>query len=105
MNIRFEYLYRDAGNFKKWGEIIFSNPNNIDIELVESMAKKVLIDESYFVANKANIPDLHFEHYNEQLDHGWHEMHTFQSTNETPNDQHQRTIDEFFHSLQEASAL
>jgi hypothetical protein len=105
VNIRFEYLYRDAGNFKKWGEIVFSNPHNIAIELVESMAKKVLIDKSYFVANKAKVPDLHFAEYNEQLDHGWHEMHTFKSTNEAPNDQPDRTIDEFIDSLREASTL
>jgi hypothetical protein len=44
MNIRFEYLYRDAGNFKKWGEVIFSNKNNRDANDLEKQAKSVLID-------------------------------------------------------------
>ena len=105
MNVRFEYLYRDAGNFKNWGEIVFSNPKNIDIELIKSMAEKVLIDKNYFVASKANIPDIHFKEYNEQLDHDWHELHTFQSTEELPNDPQQRTIEELIESLRDASTL
>ncbi|KMP12048.1 hypothetical protein UZ36_02470 [Candidatus Nitromaritima sp. SCGC AAA799-C22] len=105
MNIRFEYLYRDAGNFKNWGEIVFTNPSGITVEIISSMAEKVLIDQTYFVANKANVPDLYFEVYNEQLDHGWHEVHTFQTTSEVQNDQYHRTIDEFVESLRDASAL
>lgn len=40
MNIRFEYLYRDHGNLKNWGEIVFSNNDaykrNIE-EFIESL--------------------------------------------------------------------
>ena len=25
-----DYLYRDAGNYKKWAEIVFSNPGESD---------------------------------------------------------------------------
>ncbi|MGZ8190001.1 MAG: hypothetical protein ACXWTS_02080 [Methylococcaceae bacterium] len=70
MNVRFEYLYRDAGNFKNWGEIIFANPNNIEIDFITKKAEDALIERLYFVASKADIPDLHFEQYNRQLDHG-----------------------------------
>ena len=94
MNIRFEYLYRDAGNFKSWGELVFSNPHNINVNLVKSMAENILIDRAYFVASKAHIPDLHFKEYNEQLDHGWHELHTFVPTEEAPNDPLGRNIEE-----------
>lgn len=70
-----------------------------------SMAEKVLIDQTYFVATKANVPDLHFEEYNEELDHGWHEIFTFQLTDEAPNDVRIRNIEEFIESLHYASAL
>jgi len=40
MNVRFEYLYRDAGNFKNWGEIVFFNPLNINAVLAAAMVKK-----------------------------------------------------------------
>lgn len=59
MNVRFEYLYRDAGNFKNWGEVIFSNPLNFNIKFIALMAEKILIEQPYFVAINAGIPDLH----------------------------------------------
>ncbi|MDD5174980.1 MAG: hypothetical protein PHQ05_00975 [Sterolibacterium sp.] len=105
MNIRFEYLYRDAGNFKNWGEIVFSNPRDITADLVASMAEKVLIDQTYFVAAKAGLPNLHFAEYNELLDHGWHEASTFEPTNEAPNDQQHRSIEQFMESLRYASVI
>ena len=46
MNVRFEYLYRDAGNFKNWGELVFSNPHNINVDRVKSIAANVLIDQA-----------------------------------------------------------
>lgn len=105
MNVRFEYLYRDAGNFKKWGEIIFSNPRNIDIDLVATMAEDVLIDHAYFVASKADVPDLHFVEHNEELDHDWHELSMFQATDDPPNDSQGRDVEKFIESLQCASRI
>ena len=63
MNMRFEYLYRDAGNFKNWGEIIFSNKNNYDADYLEKLARAVLIDKEFFSANKAKIQNLEFHKY------------------------------------------
>ncbi len=105
MNVRFEYLYRDAGNFKNWGEVVFSNPRNINVDLVAAMAEKVLIDHAYFVASKADVPDLHFAKHDEELDHGWHEVHAFQFTDDAPNDVQGRDIEGFIESLQCASRV
>jgi hypothetical protein len=105
MNIRFEYLYRDAGNFKNWGEIVFSNPHNLNADFVSTMAEKILIDGAYFVASKAGVLDLHVETYDEDLDHGWHEFYSFQSTDEAPNDPQERNVEEFIESLQHASQI
>lgn len=105
MNIRFEYLYRDAGNFKNWGEVVFSNPHDVAAEIAASMAENVLIDRAFFVASKADVPDLHFPEYNEELDHGWHEVHAFLPTDEPSNDARARSIDEFLESLRSASIV
>lgn len=105
MNIRFEYLYRDGGNFKKWGEVVFLNPHNVSVDVVMSMARDVLIDQTYFVANKACLPDLHFREYDEQLDHGWHEAHAFQPTDDAANDPQSRSIEELMESLRFASKI
>lgn len=104
MNIRFEYLYRDAGNFKNWGEVIFSNPSDLEAELILVMANKALIERAYFVANKVGVPDLYFPEHDDELDHGWHEAHSFQPTLKEPNDCQDRSIEEFLESLRFASA-
>jgi hypothetical protein len=105
MNVRFEYLYRDAGNFKNWGAIVFSNPRNINDDFVLEMAEKVLIDHAYFIASKAGVPGLHFVEHDEELDHDWHEVHAFQSTDDAPNDPQSRDVEEFIASLQRASRM
>lgn len=105
MNIRFEYLYRDFGNFKHWGEVIFANPNNIDAGFASSMAEQVLIERIYFVASKADIPDLNFSEYIKEIDHGWHEFHLFNFTDDSPNDPLGRNIEEFIASLRRASKI
>lgn len=101
MNVRFEYLYRDAGNFKNWGEIVFANPRNISADRIAAMEEKATcIDSLYFVAADLKVPDLHFAEFNEALDHNWHEVHAFQVTEDTPNDSQGRNIEEFFELLQ-----
>lgn len=105
MNVRFEYLYRDAGNFKNWGEVVFANPRNISTERVAEMAENVLIDHAYFVASNAGVPDLHFTERDDEIDHDWHEVHSFQSTNDDPNDSQSRDIEEFIESLRCASRI
>lgn len=105
MNVRFEYLYRDAGNFKNWGEVVFSNPRNINVDLIAAMAAKVLIDHVYFVVLKAGVPDLHFVEYDKELDHDWHEVNAFQPTDDAPNDPQGRDVEKFIESLQCASRI
>ena len=60
MNILFEYLYRDAGNYKNWGEVVFSNRENMNAAELNEQAKTILLDQDFFYADKAKIPDLYF---------------------------------------------
>lgn len=39
MNARFVYLYQDAGNPKKWDEIVFLNLRVMSADIVTSMAE------------------------------------------------------------------
>lgn len=50
MNICLTYLYRDAGNYKYWGEVVFSNPDGTDPATLETEARRHLIDGHWFVA-------------------------------------------------------
>lgn len=105
MNIRFEYLYRDAGNYKRWGEIVFSNRRDSPAEHISSMASKVLIDQAYFIASIAAVPDLHFDSHIEEIDHGWHEVYSFNATDAVPSDGRDRDIEEFIEFLRMASEV
>ncbi|SFS95730.1 hypothetical protein SAMN04487890_10784 [Mucilaginibacter polytrichastri] len=58
-NIQFNYLYRDAANYKKFGFQIFQNPDHISQEMLEGLIKTKLIDGEYFYANDWQISDLY----------------------------------------------
>lgn len=100
MNVKFEYLYRDAGNNKIWGEVIFGNSNNIDTSFLNHKIENNLIDEEFFVANKISLPSLNFEKFDKDLDHGWHEYYAICDSDEHPNDSYGRDISEFIHVLE-----
>ncbi len=54
----FEYLYRDASNYKAWGEILLSGtPSQNDIEALLAS----LESGEYFVAEQVGIPALYQE--------------------------------------------
>ena len=80
-NIKLNYLYRDASNYKNYGSVIFSNTNGIPIKQIELALRNTLIDGEYFIANKWNIPELFFEEYNSD-DHEFHEFYSIEITNE-----------------------
>lgn len=103
MNILFEYLYRDAGNFKLWGEVIFSNKNNHDAKWLEQQARNVLISTEFFIGEKADIPILQFKEYIKALDHDWYEFISFMPTAAESNDLHGRDVTEFLKFLEAAS--
>jgi hypothetical protein len=66
MDIKFEYLYRDARNNKKRGEIIVSNIDNISNSIIERMIRNSLIDDDFFIASKSKLPRLEFENFNKK---------------------------------------
>ena len=74
MNVILEYLYRDAGNNKIWGEVLFSNKSNLSRHDLLKMIREKLIDSEFFIAEKAGLTPLYFEKYDAELDHGWHEL-------------------------------
>jgi hypothetical protein len=99
MNIKFEYLYRDAGNNKNWGEIIFTNKKNRNINVIDQAIRKILIEKEFFSVNNLNIPDLHFTEHDIDLDHDWHEYHSVSETTNEPTDKLNRDIADFIKSL------
>ncbi len=75
MNVKLRYLYRDAGNYKNYGETIFSNKARLALPAIDAALRECMIDKGWFVANRWGLPDLHFKEFepDSELDHDWHE--------------------------------
>jgi hypothetical protein len=71
-NIRFHYLYRDSGNYKKFGFKDFSNPTNLSIGEIQAELSKKLIDGMYFYPENVGIQKFRFHKYCD--DNSWYEM-------------------------------
>lgn len=74
----FEYLYRDAGNFKAYGEILLEGGLSPEDERT---LRACFVDGIFFDAEKFGVPSLRERlwaesdsGYTEELDHGWHEF-------------------------------
>lgn len=71
-SIRFNYLYRDSGNYKKYGSKIFSNPEELSLEEITEKLKDKLIDQQFFYPEKVGIVKFRFHHYLD--DTSWYEF-------------------------------
>lgn len=95
-NIKFNYEYRDAGNYKLFGEVVFANPTNIlDLRPLEDSIRDNLFDSQFFYPFKLSIPLLHFDNWNPDLDHFWYCFESLEFSQDTPNDIKKRTIKQF----------
>lgn len=83
MNILFEYLFRDEGNYKTFGEVVFSNQNNIRLELVLLCIEESLIEGTWFDPDLWQIPRFGFHKINAfgMDDYLWYE---FEGASHTP---------------------
>lgn len=96
-NILFSYLYRDGANYKNYGEVVFANPTNLSLTTIKETIESKLLDGEWFYAHKWNLPDLHFEKWDIEIDHTFHEFEGVEETDRAPTDT--RTINEFIVSL------
>ena len=74
-------MYRNFGNYKKFGQIIFSNPSNLKIKRATSILKTKLIDEEFFYPSKVGVPKFHKNDFDLEMD--WFEFIKFSYTSET----------------------
>lgn len=83
-NLKFEYLYRDAGNYKQFGFVILRNPTQISPEMAKDIIKHQLIDGEFFNPEKVRVPRLKNYEFDPELDHEWYEFEKFSLTIEKP---------------------
>jgi hypothetical protein len=84
-NIKFSYLYRDAANYKNFSFVIFGGDEGIRLSYLQSLIQSKLIDGTWFYAGQWELPDLHFNNWNDEFDHTFHEFECIEYTDEAPN--------------------
>ena len=50
-SVKLIYLYRDAVNYKKWAEVVFSNPERLELEPLNKTLTDALYPDDFFVAH------------------------------------------------------
>jgi hypothetical protein len=84
-NIKFAYFYRDGGNYKKFNDVVFANPDNITLSEIENMIHGKLIDGTWFYADEWKLPELFLDTFHFRVDPTWHEFEAIEYTDESPN--------------------
>lgn len=79
-NIKIHYLYRDAGNFKQYGDVVFSNARSLPYGVIHERLLKKCIEGDSFVPAVWGVPVLYAYAFDPQIDHEWH---TFTGVEET----------------------
>jgi hypothetical protein len=96
-NVEFSYLYRDGGNYRRFGRVVFSNSEQIKSVAIQQALTEAFLEEGLFIADQIRVPQV-FLFANGQLsfdDHCYHEFDAVRATDEQPSDLHKRTISEF----------
>jgi hypothetical protein len=96
-NVEFTYFYRDGGNYKKFGRVVFTNPDQIACGTIEEALTEAFLEDGLFIADQARVPDV-FLFANGKLsfdDHCYHEFDTVRPTGEGPTDEQMRSITDF----------
>ncbi|MFZ1938228.1 MAG: hypothetical protein WBA18_05380 [Terracidiphilus sp.] len=102
MNIEFNYLYRDCGNFKNLGKAIFANQRKLSAKEIHEKLLSAVMPEPFFRASDLGLPDLYFKDfpYDPELDHELHEYRSVSETQEPPNDARNRDITELVSAIE-----
>jgi len=79
--IRFNYLHRDSGNWKKFGSKIFSNPEQLTLEDIEQKIRQNLINEEYFYPDQVGMKKFKFHWYLD--DYWWYEFESIEILDNT----------------------
>lgn len=94
-------MYRDASNYKAFGNVIFTNLGNINLTDINISLLNYFSNDRLFVASQIRIPEV-FLYLKDNLtvdDHCFHEYMSVKFTTETENDKHGRSINEFIKEI------
>ncbi len=85
-NILFEYMYRDASNWKQHWEAVFTNTGEIPLAEIEAQIRTALHDGEWFLAEKVDLESQFIGGHDTDDDHPWHEFERVSETDLPPSD-------------------
>jgi hypothetical protein len=105
-NVKFHYLYRDGGNYKKWAELVFSNSDGLPADLITKILRDAFLEDGLFIAHQVRIPEVFLAAEDELTfdDHCFHEFASAEATCDAPNDACRRSIHEFMEEVAREAA-
>jgi hypothetical protein len=77
VNTRINYLYRDAANYKQFGEVVVAG------SMERNQLAPLLKDQEFFIPSKVGMADIQPDMRTED-DHIWHEIISLEQTSENP---------------------
>jgi hypothetical protein len=103
MNIEFQYMYRDLGNFKNYGSVVFGNKSALSIAAISRALIGSFGEDRNFAASDLGVPNLFFKEfsYDPTLDWEMHEFCSVVRTNLPINDTYKRDIRDLLPQLKE----
>ena len=105
MNVKFTYLYCDAGNYKYWGEVVFENPDGLAVVEINERLVAAFEQEIFFIAHQVGIAEM-FPYLDGNIsdeDHCYHEYESVEETDEVATDSKIRSIDKFVVQVENAA--
>ncbi|MFZ5554745.1 MAG: hypothetical protein ACOZCO_16640 [Bacteroidota bacterium] len=97
-NVIFRYEYRDAANYHKSNQVVFSSNSKLDLAVIDAEIRKHLFDDEYFYPDKLFIPEIEMFDFDPQCDHFWYTYLKIEFTIDPPTDK--RTFQEFLSDLE-----
>jgi hypothetical protein len=96
-NVRFQYLYRDGANYKKWAEVVFSNKEALPVEGVNRSLRNAFLPDALFIARQIRVPEVFLtaDYPLTPDDHCFHEFYSVEATADPPTDEHERSLERF----------
>ncbi|MGH9590076.1 MAG: hypothetical protein ACRD25_06755 [Terracidiphilus sp.] len=101
MNVEFSYRYRDFGNFKRYGSVVFGNRGGISTTEIDQAVLRIIGNEQIFAASELAIPEMYFTEfpYSPRLDWEIHEYCGVSDTDTRINDAEGRDIQDLITQL------
>ena len=70
--IKFNFLFRDEGNYKTFGYEILNNSNKLNVSDIEKKIRSKLIDSEFFFPKELGIKKFSF--LDSEFDNSWYEF-------------------------------